>query len=456
MSTPRSFSLFELVSSVRRCIEATFSERYWIRAESSDVRIASGSGHCYLELLEKDERHNLKAKVRANIWRNTLSLITQRLKEAGLPSLSSGMEILCLVQVQYHEQYGLSLIIHDIDPNYSLGEIARLRQATIARLTKEGVINNNKALPLPRPLQRLAIISSSTAAGLEDFLDQLQGNPYGLYFHTALYEAQMQGNNTTESIITALNGVAEHLSSYDAVVIIRGGGAVSALRAFDDYELCFYCTQFPLPIIVGIGHERDVSVLDMVAHTSLKTPTAVAEYLIRTALYELSFIEQLTDRIQRAVSLYQLERMRRLSELHLRIPSVATIAIQREQVSLSQRRERLITSARMRIEQSRRQIESAAALLPYQVRSLQARRQQQLESIQGRLLSPLRQHRERYQTTLARLEQAINLAHPDKILNRGFALISHAGKIVTQAGTLHSGDRVQIRLGNDQVDATVD
>ena len=279
-TTVRSFSLTELLGSVRRCLEHSFPDRYWVRAEVSDLRRAGGQGHGYLELLEKGEEGEVVAKVRATIWSSTYTLIEQRFERSGVGKLTSGMSILALAGIAFHPQYGLSLNSIDIDPNYSLGEIARLRLETIQRLKRNGLFTMNKELDLPSPLQRIAIISSPTAAGYGDFMRQLHENPYGVVLYTALFTAQMQGSDTTASILAALGRIAEVEEHFDAVVIIRGGGAVSELRAFDDYTLCEAAAQFPLPIIAGIGHERDVSVLDLIAHTTLKTPTAVATFLV--------------------------------------------------------------------------------------------------------------------------------------------------------------------------------
>lgn len=450
---PSSYSLYELLSSVRRCLESSYSKRYWIRAESSDVRTAGGSGHCYLELLEKDDNHQVKARVRANIWKQTNQLITERLRAAGLPPLASDMSILCLVQVQYHEQYGLSLLIHDIDPSYSLGEIARQRQETIKRLKRDGVYDANKQHVLPRPLHRLAIISSPTAAGLGDFMDQLRGNAYGLTFYTALFVAQMQGERVTESVQAALERIYLNREHFDAVVIIRGGGATSELRAFDNYELCYFCAQYPLPIISGIGHERDVSVLDLIAHTSLKTPTAVAEYLIHNMLRELTDVELRRDRLASALALKQTEWHRRLTEQCLRLPHVASRLLKREELQQSALRQRLLLSSKALLQRARAGLEQNAALLPYQLRNYLVREHQALEQSVQRLRTPIRQHQARYEADLQAREQSLRLSHPDNILKRGFAVVRREGKLLTSGKEVISGDLLEIQLGNSKISA---
>ena len=332
----RSFSLSELLRSVRRCIEHTYPTRYWVRAEVSDLRRSGAGGHGYLELLEKGAGGDIVARVRATIWSTAYQQIERALAQQGLGSLSSGMNVLALVSLSYHELYGLSLNIADIDPRYSLGELARLRQETIARLKRQGLLEMNKELELPEPLQRLAIISSPTAAGYGDFMRQIEANSYGVKLYTALFRAQMQGEQTTDSILSALERILRHQEHFDAVVIIRGGGAVSELRAFDDYRLCESCAQYPLPIITGIGHERDVSVLDLVAHSSFKTPTAVASYLIEGLATELGRVAYCSERLPRLLERLSLGRGQSLQLLSSRLQQTAQRSLTRAQYSLSQ------------------------------------------------------------------------------------------------------------------------
>ena len=366
------------------------------------------------------------------------------------------MSLLCLVQVQYHEQYGLSLLIHDIDPSYSLGEIARRRQETIQRLKREGVYDANKGIDLPRPLHKLAIISSPTAAGFGDFMNQLMGNAYGFKFYTALYTAQMQGDRTTESVIAALERVAKNLDKFDAVVIIRGGGATSELRAFDDYDLCYYCTQFPLPIISGIGHERDVSVLDMVANTSLKTPTAVAEFLIHGMLREYNEVELRRERLMSDVALKQTEWHRKLDEQCLKLPNVAGRLLQREQLRQANLRQRLVMASKSVLDRERRLVERVSTILPLHLRSCLQRERQILEQNIQRLKMPVRQHQARYETELSAREQSLRLAHPDNILKRGFAVVRQSGKLITSGASIASGDKLEIQLGKSKLSVTAD
>lgn len=450
-----SYTLYELVTSVRRCIEVSYKDLYWVRAETTGLNVNSSSGHCYLELEEKDAGKGVKARIKANIWRQQYESINYKLRQAGLSPLSSGMNILCQVQLKYHELYGMSLVIYDVDPNYCLGEIARQRQETIERLRADGVFVDNKRHYLSVPIQRLAIVSSPTAAGYEDFMAQLCRNSYGLSFYTALYQAQMQGNNTTDSVISALNRISDNLTYFDAVVIIRGGGAVSDLRAFDDYRLAYYCTQYPLPIITGIGHDRDVSVLDMVAHTSLKTPTAVAEYLVHQQLNLLTALEELSLRLGNAVYTIQTERQRRLADTSLRIPHLATRIIRTAEQWQYRLREQLNALSHKRIERARHNIEAHRLLLPRLVRRYLQQREDRLYLTCGQLMPSIKRHKLRYEQILLGYEQAIRLAHPNNILKRGFAVVKKEGTTIKSKDNLKEGDVITIEWAETEISAVV-
>lgn len=453
MAEVRSFSLSELLGSVRRCLEHSFPDRYWVRAEVSDLRRAGGIGHGYLELLEKGEQGEVTARVRATIWSSTYQAIEQSFVRSGVGALASGMSILCLVSVAFHPQYGLSLNIVDIDPNYSLGEIARLRQETINRLKRAGLWSLNKEHELPRPLQRLAIISSSTAAGYEDFMRQLQHNAYGVICYTALFRAQMQGEQTTSSILAALERILRYEEAFDAVVIIRGGGAVSELRAFDDYALCEGVAQYPLPVITGIGHERDLSVLDMIAHTSLKTPTAVATYLIEGLASELALVEEHLRTLPHLLQSLSLGRSHWLHQLASRLPLVARARLEQAQRNQRAYQSQLTLSVHTYLEQARHRTTLSLQRLPLLCQHLLQRRRLEL----SHLLLPLRlatsRQQERQQSNLEHQEQAIRLAHPDNILQRGFSIVSTKQGIITRRSHLTAETPISIRFADGIVEA---
>lgn len=292
-----ALSLYELNNLVRGVIADTFSQRFWIRAEMSDVR-CNQNGHCYLEFIEKDSNNKtIIAKARGSIWSNVFRMLKAYFESETGQAFASGLKVLVQVSIEFHELYGYSLNVHDIDPSYTLGDQAKNRTLIIKQLEEEGVLDLNKELPLAKIANRIAVISSPTAAGYEDFCNQLTNNKDGFIFYNKLFPAIMQGDRTEQSIIAALDRIYENIDKFDAVVIIRGGGATSDLSSFDSYLLAANCAQFPLPIITGIGHERDDTVLDIVAHTRAKTPTAVAEFLIKHIYESVSELIDIQDSI---------------------------------------------------------------------------------------------------------------------------------------------------------------
>ena len=264
----------------------------WVKAEISEMTV-NRSGHCYLDLIETEPgTDTVIARCRATIWSYTFRMLKPYFETTSGQAFSEGLKVLLQAKVEYHEVFGFSLNIRDIDPVYTLGDLARQRREIIRKLQDDGVFEMNKELELPVVTQRIAIISSPTAAGLQDFLDQLHNNLHQFVFYTKLFPAVMQGNEAPRSIMNALDLIFEYEEMFDAVVIIRGGGAQIDLACFDQYELAFNVAQFPLPVITGIGHDKDDTVIDMVAHTRMKTPTAVAEFLISGAL---QFSQQLNE-----------------------------------------------------------------------------------------------------------------------------------------------------------------
>jgi len=273
-------SLYELNQEVRKILKDNLSEYYWVIGEISEIKL-NNTGHCYLELVEKDEStDNLRARARAIIWSSTFRILKPYFETTTGMTLTKGIKVLVKVTVEFHELYGYSLIVTDIEPSYTIGELARTKQETINRLIEEGVIDMNKSLPFPLLPRKIAVISSETAAGYGDFYDQLLNNQYQYKFYVKLFPALMQGEEAEKSIIEALDNIYRYEDFFDVVVLIRGGGSQADLSCFNNYWLAYNITQFPRPVLTGIGHEQDESVVDIVAHTHLKTPTAVAEYLI--------------------------------------------------------------------------------------------------------------------------------------------------------------------------------
>ncbi len=294
-TSEQSLTLLDLQRMVRATLESRFRDPLWISAEISELKV-NRSGHCYLNLVEKGATDGApRAEARAVIWKSAYLSMASMFEAATGATLRAGLRVLVRVIVTYHEIYGFSLQIINIDPRYTLGEIERRRRETIARLKQDGVWDMNRELELPRPTLRIAIVSSDTAAGYQDFMNELGRSTYR--FQTTLFRSLMQGDAAEESIVAALTEIAQREEVFDVVAIIRGGGSTSDLALFDSYLIASYVAQFPLPIFSGIGHDKDVSVVDMVAHTSLKTPTAVATKLVEMADYEMTLVENFATEI---------------------------------------------------------------------------------------------------------------------------------------------------------------
>lgn len=310
--TGEYIGLWELQRRIKECVEDSFCESVWVKGEISEMKVQS-AGHCYLTLVEKDAlRGNLKAKASAIIWASSWRLIRQAFESQTGGPLQVGMNVLVRAQVQYSELYSLSLIVYDIDSSFSIGEMELARRRTISRLQEEGMMDMNSQLELPLLSRRFAVITSETAAGWRDFRHQLLDNEYGYSFFLTLFPALMQGAEAPSSIISAMDMVAAQSASFDALLILRGGGGAMDLVCFDDYDLAVNVAQFPIPVLTGIGHDQDYHIADMVAHTNVKTPTALADYMIDAFAQEEYRLDSLASRLRSAMESRNAGRRERL------------------------------------------------------------------------------------------------------------------------------------------------
>lgn len=407
-----AISLFELNTLVRRGLEECFPDEYWIQAELSDVR-SNATGHCYLEFIQKDPRNqNLLAKARGMIWNHVYRLIRPYFEESTGQAFSSGIKVQVKVSVQFHELYGYSLTVLDIDPTYTVGDLIRKRREILHCLEEEGVLTLNKELRLPTLPQRVAVISSSTAAGYGDFCRQLLDNDLGFSFSIELFQAYMQGSQVEESVLKALDRINKRVHEFDVVVIIRGGGSTSDLSGFDTYLLAAACAQFPLPIITGIGHERDDTVIDMVAHTRVKTPTAAAELLISYLSRADEQLKRLSQQFVDGIyNLVAFER-RRLEERVSRLPMVVAKRLSNERLVL------------LALKKDLRQIAHRNLMFGH--------------------------HR------LELYKQKMADASPQRMLERGYSLTLKDGKVLTDATAVQSGDRLITRVKGGEITSIVE
>lgn len=415
MSADKHITLSQLQQRIKSVIEQGLPLPLWVVAEIAECKV-NYSGHCYLELVEKTEATDSrttnsvpKAQARAVIWRSQYAMLSAYFESQTGSRLAAGMKILAKVTVSFHELYGLSLQITDLDPSYTLGEVERQKQLTIKCLQADGVWDCNREVELPTLVQRLAVVSSASAAGYRDFCQELQRSPYA--FRHTLFEAVMQGAAAEESICAALSAIAEREEEFDAVIIIRGGGSTSDLSCFNSYRICSYVAQFPLAVITGIGHDKDVSVADMVAHTPLKTPTAVAAWLDeRMALLEGKIDEaaQLVTDAARAKTAAEQLRIERWAGL---IRELAKQMCERNHSHLTLLHEQLRFAAERTIERESSRLQLAVEL--------------------------------------------VEAHNPQQILRRGFAVVRLGGKAMTHTEGVKCGEQIEIELLDGTLQAEV-
>lgn len=406
-----TLSLYELNRLIRLTLHRGLSNAYWVQAELSEVREAY-NGHCYIELVQKSEQGNtFVAKARGSIWANVYRMLKPYFENTTGQRFVAGIKVLLQVSVDFHEQYGLSLTVHDIDPAYTLGDMARRRREILMQLESEGVLTLNKELSMPMLPQRVAVVSAAGAAGYGDFCDQLMHNPYGFVFYPRLFPAVMQGDRVEESVIAALDSIISDDTQWDVVVIIRGGGATSDLSGFDTYLLATNCAQFPLPIITGIGHERDDTVLDVVAHTRVKTPTAAAEFLIA----------RLVDAAD---------------ALNAQVEALAHVV-----------------NMRMRSEEQR--LTQIAAQLPFLFSLAHTRQMHRIEQLESHLRTSLKQLMVKETHRLQLIEQVTESASPQLMLQRGYSITRCNGKVVRDASILSPGVLLTTEFADGMVQSEV-
>ena len=409
MTESQHITLRELQRRVKSALEGQFALPLWVSAEISEIKV-NYSGHCYLELVEKGGDNGVPtAQARAVVWRSNYPRIAGYFEAETGQRLAAGIKILAKALVTYHELYGFSLQITDIDPSYTLGDMERQRQQTIAQLQQEGVWDMNREAPMPAVVQRVAIVSSANAAGYQDFCKELARSPYR--FELTLFDAFMQGEAAEESIIEALCNVAARPEKFDAVVLIRGGGSRSDLNCFNAYRLCAHVAQFPLPVVTGIGHDKDTSVADMVAHTALKTPTAVAGWLV--------------------------ERM-------------DTIDAWLDNAALQLRDNVLVTSRAQEL-----RLQELSSHLLFHAKGLLRQRGMALEQMRETLAASAGNFLARQASRLGNAAELVAGRSPERILRLGFAIVRTDGKAVFSAAQVGKGDTLDIEVADGRIEGTV-
>lgn len=425
--SPNTITLQEFNNRIKRLLADPSVMNCWVVAETTDVRI---NQHCYLQLLEKNPKTGATvAKIKAIIWGNQFRFLNARFKQVTGRDIGNDMKIMVCLSVNYSPQYGLTVVINDINPEFTLGDMERQRQEILNRLTQEGIIGQNKTVPVPPVLQRIAIVSAAGAAGYGDFMKQLTDNKYGVCFYPCLFQATMQGVKTVPTVLAALDKVEQNQHLFDCVVIIRGGGGTEELNSFDNYDLAHRVATFPLPVIVGIGHERDITVLDYVAGIRVKTPTAAAEHIILQAANALAHIGDLSNQVVSIARDYIARAKEQLSYYAGNLPIMAQRIIDTNTLRLQNFIQNIPLHVQRRIEGENAQLARQKDAIKNAVAQVKMKETMRLEA----------------------LGDKIELLSPRKVMARGYTLTTCEGKIMTDAAQLEAGKLVTIHFRDGKV-----
>lgn len=428
-----AISLVEFNRRIGGLLHDASVQRCWVVAETSDVR--QSGGHCYLELVQKDaQTGQTLARMRGIVWASVYARLRCEFERATGQPFASGMNVMVEVSANFHEQYGLSVVITGINPTYTLGDMARQRLEILNRLRSEGIIDMNKQLPWPDVAQRVAVISAAGAAGYGDFMNQLHNNPSGIKFYTCLFPAVMQGQSTVTSVIAALERINDYADLFDCVVIIRGGGSTSDLNSFDNYDLAANVAQFPLPVICGIGHDRDNTVVDSVASVRVKTPTAAAEWLLDRAQSALDHVNALTDMVVDSATQMLSGARQQLAYFTSGIPLMADNIVVRHRARLQQIAAAIPVVAARRIDGAGKDLAFASQRVAMAARQCVANERQRVTG----------------------LEKQVELLSPDRVLRRGYSLTLRDGHVVTFASSLRAGDSLVTRFADGERTSVVE
>lgn len=471
----QKLTLFELTLQIKDALNRAIPGTVWVVAEISELK-ENRNGHCYLELVEK-EGNEILARARATIWSYTYRILKPYFETTTGRFFTHGIKVLVQVSVEYHPAYGLSLNIKDIDPAYTVGDMALQRREIIERLQNEGVFDMNKELELPLVPQKIAVISSGTAAGYQDFINQLENNPLGIKFYTHLFEAYMQGAEAVPSIISALDRIFDYEDFFDAVAIIRGGGATADLSSFDNYDLAFHVTQFPLPVVTGIGHEKDDTIIDLVAHTRMKTPTAVAEFFISGAERFYERLAALEEEVVQVVRDTVASKKEQLEDFAGNIHRIAGNFINEKNRhlvktgnSLQQQVSRFAFNKKYELNNLKHDLNSAVSVWKVETRNAMDRQRRILKRVVheallketadfNRLKEAVKHKSIRFltkeQERILRNDNLVRLLNPENVLKRGYTLTLKEGKIVKSVIPLHLNDEIETRFADGKVKSKI-
>ncbi len=420
-----SLTLLELNKRIASLIVNPATQNVWVTAELSDVSVRGG--HCYMELLQKDSSTGTTlAKARAAIWANNFRVIRSDFFATTGQDFVSGLKVMVRLSVSMHPVYGMSMVINAVNPDYTMGDIVRRRKEMLDRLETEGIADINKSLCWPEPPLRIAVVSSPEAAGYGDFMNQIASNNLRLKFEIKLFSAIMQGDRTASSVISALDAIESEVDRWDGVVIIRGGGATSDLLGFENYDLAAKVAKFQLPVLVGIGHERDVTILDYVACTRVKTPTAAAEWLILQGKNALDRLNSIGNEICLTALQYLTGCKEQLSQIEGKLPTLPFSAVQRAGAKLDRYSSALHQLAFKRIQPQIGRLDILQSNMALAIRNAIDRRRARLDSY----------------------SQLLDALSPQATLKRGYSITRFEGRAVTSIGEVPSGGVIETTLAD--------
>ncbi len=449
-------TLSALNHQIREATKRSFPSHVWVIAEINELNV-NRSGHCYMELVEKsDSEEKIVAKSRATIWAFRFRMIRPYFETTTGSRLEPGIKVLVKAEISFHEIYGLSLNISDIDPNFTMGDLARRKKEVLEKLKNAGVLEMNRDLVLSMVPQRIAVISSETAAGFGDFMDSLVNNSYGFGFGVTLFPAIVQGDAAEKSIISALDQVYHDDHSFDAVVLIRGGGSQSDLDCFNGYELAMNIAQFPLPVLTGIGHERDETIADIVAHRSLKTPTAVAEFLVDRIQEFSEHISRLQERFSQALQLILSGERMTLQQMTSDLERLTGRYITEGDHHLNDYHKRVKSELRHIFSEQRAQLSDRSGRLKYLWKGLSEERKRDIRHLGEKKTRVTREMIRSRQEALSIAGRTLEMLRPEKVLKRGYSITRVNGKVLKNAADVGNGDQLETRVNGGVITSLVE
>jgi len=450
-----SITLSTLNRQIREATQQAFPSPVWVVAEILELHI-NRSGHCYMELIEKSETDNkIVAKSRATVWAFKFRILRPYFESTTGSQLQAGIKVLLRAEVSFHELYGLSLNITDIDPGYTMGDLARKKKEVLDKLEAAGVMNMNRDIPLTEVPQHIAVISSETAAGFGDFMDSLVNNSYGFGFRVSVFPAIVQGDAAEKSMIRALEQVYAMEAAFDAVVLIRGGGSQADLDCFNGYDLAMNIAQFPLPVLTGIGHERDETIADLVANRSLKTPTAVAEFLVDRLVDFSDKLSRLQERFSQSIQWIINQERTSLHQSATNLHHLANHYMTREKHQLSDFRKSTESSVKTIIHRERSALNDHLNRSKYLRRSLFEYRRRDLHQLAEKKYRVIAEKLSTEKEQLKGFERSLELLRPEKVLARGYSITYSEGKVIKSVRNLSTGSTIETRLADGTIESEI-